>query len=114
MKNIYTDISNVLTYNAILNFIIGERGVGKSYSSKKYVINHFLKTNKKFVYLRRYKTELKESVPKFFDDIILNKEFKGGQNVKYDISSGAVTYEDTDLISQDIRNFVNNKIEEMK
>ena len=44
----------------------------------------------------------------------LNKEFKGGQNVKYDISSGAVTYEDTDLISQDIRNFVNNKIEEMK
>ena len=76
MKNIYTDISNVLTYNAILNFVIGERGVGKSYSSKKYVINHFLKTNKKFVYLRRYKTELKESVPKFFDDISLNKEFK--------------------------------------
>ena len=44
----------------------------------------------------------------------LNKEFKGGKNIKYDISSGAVAYEDTELISQDIRDFVNNKIEEMK
>ena len=44
----------------------------------------------------------------------LNKEFKGGKNIKYDISSGAVAYEDTELIPQDIRDFVNNKIEEMK
>ena len=44
----------------------------------------------------------------------LNKEFKGGKNIKYDISSGAVDYEDTELIPQDIRDFVNNKIEEMK
>ena len=75
MGKIFTDVTRVLTYNAILNIVIGERGVGKSYSSKKYVIKHFLKTRKKFVYLRRYKTELKESVPKFFDDLILNKEF---------------------------------------
>ena len=75
MGKIFTDVTRVLTYNAILNIVIGERGVGKSYSSKKYVIKHFLKTKKKFVYLRRYKTELKESVPKFFDDLILNKEF---------------------------------------
>lgn len=71
MKNssFWYDISRVLSYNALLYFIIGERGVGKSFSAKKYVINHYLKKNKQFVYLRRYKTELKESVPKFFDDL---------------------------------------------
>lgn len=71
MKNssFWYDISHVLTRNALLYFIIGERGVGKSFSGKKYVINHYIKKHKQFVYLRRYKTELKESVPKFFDDI---------------------------------------------
>ena len=70
------DISSVLSYNALLYYVIGERGVGKSFSAKKYVINHYIKKNKKFVYLRRYKTELKESVPKFFDDIKMAGLFK--------------------------------------
>lgn len=65
----------LLSYNAMFNFIIGERGVGKTYGATKYVVNKFLKKKRKFVYLRRYKTELKESVPKFFDALIANKEF---------------------------------------
>lgn len=44
----------------------------------------------------------------------LNGNFKGGENVKYDITSGAVTYESTDLISKEIKQFVENKISEMK
>ena len=77
MKNtsFWYDISRVLSYNALLYFVIGERGVGKSYSAKKYVINHYIKKKKQFVYLRRYKTELKESVPKFFDDLKANGLF---------------------------------------
>lgn len=72
--NIFYDYQSVLSYNALLNFIIGERGVGKSYGAKKYVANHFLKKGKQFVYLRRYKTELKQAmmkngVPIFFDQI---------------------------------------------
>ena len=67
----------VISYNALFNFIIGERGVGKSYGAKKFVINDFLKRGNQFVYLRRYKTELKNSVPKFFDDLQANDEFKG-------------------------------------
>ena len=39
----YYDITRVLTYNAYFNFLIGERGVGKTYSSKKFVINKFIK-----------------------------------------------------------------------
>ena len=77
-KSIYYSIDNVLSYNALLNFIIGERGVGKSYSAKKYVANHFIKKHKQFVYIRRYKSEIKKAMGKngenkFFEQIV--KEF---------------------------------------
>ena len=71
----YYTLQRVLSFNSLINIIIGERGVGKSYSAKKYVINRYIKKNEQFVYLRRYKTELKSSVPKFFDDIKTNNEF---------------------------------------
>ena len=75
MENIYYDYSKVLSYNALLNFIIGERGVGKTYGAIKFVTNRYINYGEEFVYLRRYKTELKESVPKFFSAINNNKEF---------------------------------------
>lgn len=72
--NIFYNLDRVLSYNAFLNVIIGERGVGKTYSSKKYVINRFLKKHKQFVYIRRYETDLMESVGttddnKFFEQV---------------------------------------------
>lgn len=75
--SMWYDYNKVFTYNALLNFIIGERGVGKTYGATKYVIKKYKKKKRKFVYLRRYKTELKESVPKFFDAVNYNKEFEG-------------------------------------
>lgn len=71
----FYDYSKVLSYNSMFNFILGERGVGKTYGSIKYVTNRFIKHGEEFVYLRRYKSELKESVPKFFSAINRNKEF---------------------------------------
>lgn len=72
--SIYYDFNKILSYNALLNFIIGERGVGKTFGIKKYSVNHFLKKHKQFCYIRRYKTELKQAllkngVPIFFDQI---------------------------------------------
>ena len=75
MSNFYYDYNKVLSYNSMLTFIIGERGVGKTYGSIKYVIKRYLKNKEEFVYLRRYKTELKTSVPKFFDSVNANNEF---------------------------------------
>lgn len=74
----FYDFNKLLSYNALLNFVIGERGVGKSYGAKKYCVNHWKKKRKQFVYLRRYKTELKKALgtnkePKFFNQI--KKEF---------------------------------------
>lgn len=67
----------VLTYNAMLNFIIGERGVGKSYGIKKHVLKKFKKKHKQFIYLRRYDTELRKSLKdnEFFKDIELDPLF---------------------------------------
>ena len=74
-ESFWYSLQRVLSFNALINIIIGERGVGKSFSCKKHVINRFLKKGEEFVYLRRYKTELKSSVPHFFDDIIEKKIF---------------------------------------
>ena len=70
--------NKVLSYNAMLNFILGERGVGKSYGIKKYVINRFKKKNRQFIYLRRYQTELDKSLKdnEFFKDIAKDPDFK--------------------------------------
>lgn len=58
----------MMSYNALFNFIISNRGGGKSYGAKKRVIKNFLKTGEQFIYVRRYKTELKKK-QLFFDDV---------------------------------------------
>lgn len=65
----YWDIQKVIDYDALFNFIVGGRGVGKTYGAKQYVINDFLKNGNQFIYIRRYKTEFKK-ISKFFDDIL--------------------------------------------
>lgn len=64
----YWDINRALSYNCLFNFIVGARGVGKTYGAKKYVINAFLKRGEQFVYVRRYKEELKK-IKNFFEDV---------------------------------------------
>lgn len=78
---IYWNIQKLLTYNAFMNIIIGERGVGKSYQCKSYAVRKGLK-GKKFMYVRRYETELdlmlkdnKNDEESFFKDISKDPEF---------------------------------------
>lgn len=71
-ENVWYDVNKTLSYNCLFNFVVGPRGVGKTYSCKRRVIRKFLKTGTQFVYLRRYKTELEPSeLEKFFDDIMV-------------------------------------------
>lgn len=72
----YYDYDRILSYNCPVNILIGERGVGKSYGAKKYVINQFLKKHSQFIYLRRYDNEIravfeksKNNTKDFFDDV---------------------------------------------
>ena len=77
-SNIYYSYNKVLSYHALMNYILGERGVGKSYGLKKYLLNRFKKKHRQFIYLRRYDTELRKSLRdnEFFKDIASDPLFK--------------------------------------
>ena len=69
-KSVWFDVDKVLSYNALLNFVVGYRGVGKTYGCKIWAIKHFLKTGKKFIYLRRFKEEIHgDDIKQFFVQI---------------------------------------------
>ena len=72
----YFSYKKILSYNALLNFIVAERGVGKTYGATDLVTNAFIKKDYQFVYIRRYKSELQKSVKKFFEPLILNNEYQ--------------------------------------
>ena len=73
----YYDYSKILSYNAFINFLIGERGVGKTYGASKFVTSRFINKGEEFAYIRRYKTELSKALPEFFKPLIQNNEFEG-------------------------------------
>ena len=71
----YYDYDKISSYNATFNMIITNRGFGKTYGAKKRAINKFLKKGEQFIYVRRYKSELKKVKDKFFEKV--KKEFEG-------------------------------------
>ena len=77
-ESIYWDINRPRSYGCMMNFIVGARGCGKTYGFKKWAIADFIKTGQKFVYVRRFKSEIEQKdLDKFFDDILANNEFPG-------------------------------------
>ena len=65
----YYSRNDILSYNALFNFVVGERGTGKTYQFKDWAISDFINKRNQFVYVRRYKTEFKD-IDNFFDDMI--------------------------------------------
>jgi len=58
-----------LTHNCLFNIIVGNRGGGKSFGFKEYVIDKFINTGEQFGYIRRYKEDLVKPMKEFFKDI---------------------------------------------
>lgn len=65
----YYDLAALLSRNGVYNFLVGARGLGKTYSAKKRAINNFIKAREQFIYLRRYDTELKIAKHTLFTDL---------------------------------------------
>lgn len=68
-KHPYYNYSKLLSYNAAYNFLVGGRGLGKTYGAKKKAIADAIKKGDQFIYLRRYKTELQTARNTFWADI---------------------------------------------
>lgn len=64
----YYDLHNLLTRNTPWNFIIGARGLGKTFAAKQYGIKEYIKHGHEFIYLRRTDVEQKRKET-FFKDI---------------------------------------------
>lgn len=73
----YYDYHKILSYNAFINILIGERRRSvKLIGASKMVIQKYLKKGEQFAYIRRYKPEIKKAVPNFFQALQTNNEFK--------------------------------------
>ena len=77
MSDLYYNLNRLMSFDFLIAFVIGERGCGKSYASKSFILKRFLKTGEQFIYIRRYKTELDTALATFWDDLISNGEFEG-------------------------------------
>lgn len=83
-SSIYWDIYEPLSFNCLYNFIIGNRGGGKTYGAKQYAMKEYFKNGSQFVYVRRTAVELQSSAKYFFADLIESYpgytwQFKGGE-----------------------------------
>ena len=67
-NSIYYDIAGLLSQRCVFNFVIGNRGGGKTYGGKKLVTNRFKRTGAQFVWVRRYRTEI-DTLSDFWADI---------------------------------------------
>ena len=73
--SLYYNFDKLFSYNFLIAFVIGERGVGKTFNSKVAVLKKFIRTGEQFIYIRRYKTELDTALATFWDDLQANGVF---------------------------------------
>lgn len=48
---------------------------GKTYGASEFVTRDFIKRDNQFAYIRRYKSELKQAIPSFYEPLVINNEF---------------------------------------
>lgn len=68
-KHPYYSFNRIRSYNGTFNFIVGGRGLGKTFGAKEESIKKFIKFGEQFIYLRRYYDELIDSKQTFFSDV---------------------------------------------
>lgn len=74
----YYDISNVLKTKAQYIMLLGQRANGKSYQAKKTVLENAYKNGGKFIYLRRWKEDIKtKAIASYFADMPIKKITNG-------------------------------------
>jgi hypothetical protein len=129
----YWNPHEVLSHNCLFNFEVGNRGAGKTYGSKKLGIKHFKKKGRKFIYLRRYKSEF-DDFGNFFADVsqefpddefevkgkklFINGECCGyGVALSTALTKKSVSYHDVDYIIYDefvidskVIHYLNNEV----
>lgn len=69
-KQIHYEAKKILSLNCPINILYGGRSIGKSYAIKTHLISEAFKTGRKFIYLRRWEEDIKNTlVEGYFNDI---------------------------------------------
>jgi Podovirus DNA encapsidation protein (Gp16). len=69
-KSAYYNFDKIYSMNGVYNFVVGLRGVGKTYGKKVKCVKAAIEKGHEFIYLRRYKEELKAAKGSFFNDFL--------------------------------------------
>lgn len=67
------DLNDVLSKNRLYSFIIGNRGGGKTFACQKWCIKDFIKNGNKFIWLRRYGSEVDEIKGKWCSNALIQQ-----------------------------------------
>lgn len=86
--NIWWNRRDILSHNTIMNFVLSNRGGGKTYNMTQWSIEDYKKNKNMCVWVRRYQTEIDEMITngKFFDairDAYPNDELTIDGNIGY-------------------------------
>lgn len=67
--SMFWNLRRTLTHNMLINVIVGNRGGGKSFGAKEWVIDNFITRGEQFGLIRRYVDDMTDSATQFFKDI---------------------------------------------
>lgn len=81
LKIQYYSPNKLLSLNKLFNFVIGGRGIGKTYAFKKRAILRFIRYGEQFVFIRRFRDENDHARLSFFKDLIDDPDL---QNLSFD------------------------------
>lgn len=76
-KLAYYNYDKLFSYNGTFNFLVGARGLGKSFGAKDRAVDRALKFGEQFIYVRRYKDELATGRDSFFADLVSRGKHTG-------------------------------------
>lgn len=85
-KSKYYSPKLLFSHNSLISFVMSNRGGGKTYAGKTYMIENYKKTGKQSVYVRRTVEELKKAKKTFFNSMLekyKDDEFKVEGNIGY-------------------------------
>ena len=107
-KSIFYNPNPVLSRNSLFNFVLGARGIGKTYGFKKYCVEQAINKGKQFFYVRRYKTELaNKKLASFFNDL---NEKDCPYKSKLSVKNGVFYYKDRVIgVALPLSTYISNK-----
>lgn len=90
----YLNVKKLLPYQRNFIFVNGERSIGKTYSTLKFIISSCIKNSTEFVYIVRTQSEKKEGIFKQALQKVLTNEFK---TLKTDINNDDFYIENNEI-----------------